>query len=364
MLLLATGVLMAQRPRPGYDPETKDGLLIQHIQQETDATEKLHYMEQFAAQFPSHPALAWVYDQLQPAYFQIKEWDQAMHIGTLRMAIEPDNLEAAMIALRSAEAKHDPEQMLKWADRVWQVASTSVSKNGANAADAKTAETYAEFCVYSTAVASTDLKRRLDILEHLEREMPSSRYAQGLTNEFFRIYRQLGNEEKSIEMAEKGLKSEPENIDMLIFLAEVHFRKDNPHDRQLVLSYAEKVIDAISKTQPPPGLSEAEWEKKKAQTLGFANYMGGMSNSLNHNYLKADLMLRASLNYVKDNEAQNAAALYHLGMANYRLAEAGNDRTRPLDALRFMRRCASIRSPFQEQAARNIEAIKSEYNLP
>lgn len=364
LLLLTAGVLLAQRPRPAYDPETKDGLLIQHIQQETDATEKLHYMEQFVTQFPSHPALAWVYDQLQPAYFQIKEWDQAMHIGTLRLAIEPDNLEAAKIALRSAEAKHDPSQMVKWADRVWQVASALAAKNGAGASDAKTAETYAEFCVYSTAMASADPKARLELLRHLEQGMPSSRYTQGLNGEYFRIYRQLGNEERAIEFAEKGLKAEPDNVDMLMFLAEVHFRKDTPHDRQLVLNFTAQAIEAIDKTQRPQSVSEAEWEKKKAQTLGLANYMGGMSNSLGHNYARADTMLRASLSYVKDNEAQNAAALYHLAMANYRLAEAGNDRTRPVDALRFMRRCAAIRSPFHDQAVKNIEAIKSEYSLP
>jgi tetratricopeptide (TPR) repeat protein len=364
LLLLTTGVLLAQRARPAYDPETKDGLLIQHIQQETDATEKLHYMEQFATQFPSHGAAAWVYDQLQPAYYESKEWDQAIHIGALRLAIEPDNLEAAKIALRSADAKHDPEQMVKWADRVWQVATNLAAKNPANAADSKTAQTYAEFCLYSTAMASADLNTRLDMLHHLEQAMPSSQYAQGLTDEYFRIYRQLGDEEKSIEMAEKGLKAQSDNVDMLIYLAEIHFRKDTPHDRQLVLTFTAQAIDAIDKTPRPAALADADWDKKKAQTLGFANYMGGMSNSLGHNYAKADLMLRASLSYVKDNEAQNAAALYHLAMANYRLAEAGNDRTRPVDALRFMRRCATIKGPFQEQAVRNIEAIKSEYNLP
>jgi hypothetical protein len=151
---------------------------------------------------------------------------------------------------------------------------------------------------------------------------------------------------------------------MLMFLAEIHFRKDTPHDRQLVLGFTTQVIETIDKTPRPPSVTEAEWEKKKAQTSGFANYMGGMSNSLNHNYARADAMLRASLNYVKDSEAQSAAALYHLAMANYRLAEAGNDRSRPVDALKFMRRCAALKGPFHEQAVKNIEAIKSEYNLP
>jgi tetratricopeptide (TPR) repeat protein len=363
-LLLTTSAVTAQRPKPDFDPETKDGFLIQYIQQEKDPVEKLHYMEQFAAQYPSHPAIAWVYDQLQPAYFQIKEWDQAMHIGALRMAIEADNLEAAKIALRSAEAKHDPEQTVQWADRVWQVTSAMIPKGGPAAADARQTREYAEFCVYSTAMASKDPKTRLDLLEHLEQRMPASKYTQGLTAEYFRIYSQLGDEGKSIDYAERGLKIEPDNVDMLMFLAEVHSRKDIPAERQLVIVYTARLIEAIDRAQPPASMSAEDWEHKKVRMLGTANYMGGVSNSLSHNFARADTMLRAALPFVKDNEAQLAATLYHLAMSNYRLAEASNDRTRPVDALKFMRRCATIRSPFQEQAVRNVESIRSEYNLP
>jgi hypothetical protein len=117
VVVLTAGLMAAQRAKPVFDPETKDGLLIQHIQQESDPKEKLRYLEQFAVQYPSQPAAAWVYDQLQPVYFAQKEWDLAMHIGTLRLAIEPENLEAAKIALRAAEAKLDPEQTAMWAQR-------------------------------------------------------------------------------------------------------------------------------------------------------------------------------------------------------------------------------------------------------
>ena len=94
-LLAVSSMAAAQRAKPVIDPETKDGLLIEHILQERDPAEKLHYMEQFAAQYPSHNAVAWVYDQLQPAYFEVKEYDGAMRIGALRLAIEPDNMDAA-----------------------------------------------------------------------------------------------------------------------------------------------------------------------------------------------------------------------------------------------------------------------------
>jgi hypothetical protein len=60
LLLAFSGVAAAQRAKPVIDPETKDGLLIEHILQESDPAEKLHYMEQFAAQYPSHNAAEWV----------------------------------------------------------------------------------------------------------------------------------------------------------------------------------------------------------------------------------------------------------------------------------------------------------------
>jgi len=364
LLWLSAALVTAQRAKPAYDPETKDGLLIEHIQQETDPVEKLRYMEQFATQYASHPAVAWVYDQLQPAYFQYKEWDQAMRVGALRLAIEPENLDAAKIGLRSADAKHDPAEVIKWSDRLWKVAASIAAKGGSTAADAKQTQDYAEFCLYSTAMAATDPKARLELLQHLEQQMPSSQYVHGLTAEYFRIYRKLGDDAKSLEIAEKGLKSDPTNVDMLMFMAEVNFRKNDPHSRQLVLAYTTKTLEAIDKAQRPASITDEEWAKKKSQILGLANYMGGMSNSLNNNFKAADTLLRAALPLIKDNDAQEAALLYHLGMANYRLAERGTERSRPVDALKFMRRCAAIKSPYQEQALRNVESIKSEYSLP
>ena len=364
LISLASAAVVAQRSKPVYDPETKDGLLIQHIQQETDPVEKLRYMEQFATQYPAHPAAAWVYDQLQAAYYQYKEWDQAMRVGALRLALEPENLEAAKIALRSADAKHDPAEVIKWSDRVWQVSSLVSAKGGPSAAEGKQTQEYAEFCVYSTAMAATDPRAKLELLQHLEKQMPSSKYVSGLTSEYFRIYRQMGDDEKATELAEKGLKSEPSNVDLLMFLAEMQFRKNDARARQMVLQYTGKVLESIGKTERPAAVTEEEWAKKKSQMLGMANYMGGLSSSLNNNFKAADAMLRAALPYIKDNDAQQATLLYHLGMANYRLAESGTDRSRPVDALKYMRRCAAIKGPFQEQALRNVESIKSEYSLP
>lgn len=366
-ILLAAGLAPAQRSKPSFDPETKDGLLIEHILQEQDPAERLRYLEQFAAQYPSHSAIPWIFDQLQPAYFEAKEYDQAIRIGGLRLAIEPDNMDAAKIALRAADAKRDPEEIIKWADRLWSVAAAFNGKGPAGAKQTTEAgqnRDYAEFCLYTAAAQSTDPKARLALFQDLERRNPATRFVSSFPVEYFQIYRALGDEEKTVEMAEAGLKTDPGNIEMLLAVAQHHFRKDGAKERQEAIALSERLIDAVEKAQRPRQVSEEEWSKKQAETLGLAYYMAGMASSLSNNFRQADRMLRQALPHMQENDTQTAALLYHLGMANYRLAESGTDRSRPVDAVRFLRRCAAIHSPYQEQALRNIDGIRAEYNLP
>jgi tetratricopeptide (TPR) repeat protein len=364
-MLAVSSLAAAQRAKPVIDPETKDGLLIEHILQERDPAEKLHYLEQFAAQYPSHSAIAWVYDQLQPAYFEVKEYDGSMRIGALRLAIEPDNMEAAKIALRSAEAKKEADSIIKWADRLWVIAGHArQASEPKQASEAKQNQDYAEFCLYTAATQSPDLKAQLALLQVLEQHNPSTRFVHSFPAEYFRIYRQMGEPEKAVEMAERGLKADPDDIDMLLALAEFHFHKDGPKERQVAYGFATQLISVTEKKPRPGTVNDEEWTRKKAQSLGTAYYISGMAASLNSAFRQADQMLRLALPYIKDNDSQLAALLYHLGMANYRLAEAGSDRSRPVDALRFMRRCAAMRSPYQEQALKNVEGIRAEYNLP
>jgi tetratricopeptide (TPR) repeat protein len=355
-LLLFTALTMsAQRAKPAFDPDTREGLLIQHIQQETDAKEKLHYMEQFAAQFPADPAAAWVYDQLQPALFEAKDYDAAMRIGALRLTLEPANLEAAKIALRSAEALRKPEQMVEWSAKVWPLASTPETKD---------TRTYADFCAYTAAELTTDPKTRLGILEQIEHRSPSSEFLRNVAVEYYQIFRQLGDEEKAIAMAERALATDPDNGEMMLAVAEYQFHKGNARYRQEILTHSARVVELLEKAPRPAGWKDEDWEKKRNQMLGMAYYIGGMSASLLSNWAKADMMLRPALALIKDNPSQEAAALYHLGMANYRLAEAGSDKTRPVDAVKFLRRCAAMKGPFQEQAAQYVESIRSAYSLP
>jgi tetratricopeptide (TPR) repeat protein len=361
LILVALQSLMtAQRPKPVYDPETREGLLIQHIQQEDDPLEKLHYMEQFVVQYSSNPAVAWVYDKLQPAYMKEKAWDEAMRIGEKRVALEPQNLDAAKLSLKAAESKGDRGEISKWAAATWQIASAVAAKGGRNAADAEGTKLYAEYSFFSIAQQTEDPATRLRLLQELQARNPKSPYVENIPAECFVIYRKLNQMDKGLTLADKTLAADPDNIDMLMAVAEYHFGREEA--REKVIIYSAHIIEVLATKPRPAHLTEADWDNKKSHLLGAAYYMGGISSSLISQWGRADQMLRGALPLIAGDATQEAAAFYHLGVANYHLADSSPARAR--DALAYWRRCASLKSNFQSQAMKNADSIRNEFNLP
>ncbi|HVO97593.1 MAG TPA: hypothetical protein VMT15_05975 [Bryobacteraceae bacterium] len=356
--LAALGV--AQHPKPSYDPETKEGLLIQHIQQEDDPSEKLHYMEQFVLQFPESPAIPWVCERLQPAYMKEKAWDLAMRIGQKRIDVEPDNLDAAKLSLEAAQREGKPEDIAKWADITWRVASKVAAAGGRNTADAQQTQLYAEYGLYTVAQQTSDLQAKLKLLQDLQQRNPKSPYAENIAAERFQIYKTLKQMDKALALAEQTLASDPDNVDMLMAVSEYYFSRQE--SREKIIAYSTHLAQVLEKRPKPANVDDEDWRKKKSQMLGAAYYIAGITSSFNGQYARADQMLRAALPLISGNAAEEASALYELGMSNYKLADTSP--TRAKDALAFWLRCAAMQSNFQAQAAKNAEAVRAEFNLP
>ncbi len=360
ILVALTSLMTAQHAKPVYDPETKEGLLIQHIQQETDPAEKLHFMEQFALQYPTHPSVGWVYDQLQPAYMKEKAWDDAMKIGEKRVALEPENLDGVKLSLKAAENKGNSDDIAKWADCEWKMASQVAAKGGRNAADAQQTQLYAEYSLFSVAQQTADPAKRLELLSSLQERNPKSPYAENVPAECFLIYRKLNEMDKALALADQTLAADPDNLDMLMAVSEYHFGREEA--REKVVANMVHVVEVLGKKARPDSLSEEDWAKKKAHVLGSAYYMGGVFSSIAGQYGRADQMLRAALPLITGDATQEATAFYQLGVANYHLAD--RDPSRAREALAYWRRCASIHSNFQAQAMKNAESVRNEFNLP
>jgi tetratricopeptide (TPR) repeat protein len=360
--IVAVAVVWAQRHKVSIDPETKEGYVLQCIQQERDPAQKIKLMRGFVAEFPKSESLSWVLDQLQPVHMEAKEFEQAVTMGNRMLELDPDDLDAAHNNLLAAEALKNPELIKRYAVTCWQIAGRLEKVPGYKKAEyARQMLAYAEYSIAAVANGEADQNRRNEHLKVLQQINPKSKWLEVPRSEFATLSEKGVGKDKLVAAAEKSLVVEPNNEDMLMMVADYHMQRgDNPGK---VLEYSTRVVEILRTKQQPSDVAAADWDEKKQRYLGVANYMIGVISSIQGRYQQADRSLRAALPIIRGTSDQVlGAALYHLGYANYQLAEQG-ERQRVFDAIKFNEQCATTRSTYREQAIKNVDSIKAAYNL-
>ena len=92
--------------------------------------------------------------------------------------------------------------------------------------------------------------------------------------------------------------------------------------------------------------------------MGRAYWYSGMVYSGQEKWAPADQALRSALPLIRGNGQLEGAALFYLGLANYRMGK-GKNKAQMTDALRFSEQAAAIKGPYQAKAAQNVKAIQA-----
>jgi hypothetical protein len=366
--VIALGVAAAlsggDRRKVNIDPESEDGILLQRIQQEPTAPRKLALLEKFGGQFPKADAIAWVYEQLVPLYRDAQAYDKLFATVDKLLAVDPNDADAANDALRAAQAKADADLIDKYAQIAWDVGTRATQAPKPKDPDAvaewkretdfaRDLVVYSEYVMHLQASQSSDPHRKEALLQALEKRNSQSKY---LEKPGKPVITQM-----TFAMAEQGLMKDPDNEDMLMAVAQHYMQSETELAR--VLSYSLKVIELMRAKPRPENVTPADWEKKRAQYVGGANWMAGVIYSKEARYGFSDKYLRAALPYVRDNNHLLAAALFYLGYDNYALAGQSRDKSFAVEALKYSKMCAGLDSPFQSLARKSLEALRNEYNL-
>jgi hypothetical protein len=128
-----------------------------------------------------------------------------------------------------------------------------------------------------------------------------------------------------------------------------------------VIAYSQKLLELLATRAKPEEISDADWDSKKRNMIGMANWMAGLLLSTQEKFAADDQHMRAAVPYLRNSDML-AGAYYHLGYVNYRMAEAG-ERIKIHEAIRFTQQCIAINSAVQGQAIQNLQAMKAEYGL-
>jgi tetratricopeptide (TPR) repeat protein len=366
MLFAANG--FAGRHKLEIDPETKAGFTLQQIKQERSVAKKLELMIQFSDEFPKDENLPWVLEQLQSAYFDARQFDKVIAAGDRLLAFDPADIDAANQNLKAAEESKDLETIHKHARVAWLTADSAMksSKPGSMAQPdwdkqvdfCRSVKNYSEYAIFALAPKDNQ-EKRTEILKWVEELNPKSTYLTGAKQPAGNtLTANAASSAEAVRQAQETITSDPNNVDALAVLSE-HANEVN--DFGHVLQYTGKLIELLSGPRPQE-LTDADWKLRKERYMVPALWLNGITNSLRNNYSQADRALRAVLPYIRGNATLLGTGLYHLGYVNYQLAEKGEP-NRVFEALKFNQECAQIKSNYQEQALKNIAAIKSEFNI-
>lgn len=354
-----------KKPRVGKD--TPEGQFLELVSLETDGGKKIALLEQFLTIFPhcDMALTAWVYGELQDRHRRAGNVDKALAAGERILELEPDNVEVARANWVLAEKKGDAELIKKWSGETAKIAERVVNLPLPSDPDeGKMANDRIEFArqfvintayeEYTKAVGIQAPAERIAALEDFTRKKPQNPYLDQIEVAEFLSYKEMGDLEKTLAAAEKILSHNENREDALLFVAEVNFRRKKDPKRSLAL--AKKFIERMAVAEKPEGISDRDWTNAKTQNLGLAHYIIGRISFDSEQWPVADRALRAALPLIGDNQFR-ATVLNDLGWANYRMLNA-------VDAIKFYGLCAAIPGALQEQAAKSVLSIKSEYRLP
>ncbi len=356
------------------DTNTPEGQLLQQIGQEEDDQQKISLLNQFTQDHPRHEAIAWVWGQLPALYEKIGDPDKALAACDKMPAADPNHAAGAHGCLKTAEAKQDPNLTKDWAFKTHAAAKkvTEAPKPEFEYEDEEAAwkETvdfaaqvsqYSEYAIYAAALKATDAPTKVALRDALAELNPDNQYLAQLYPQLFYAYLQAGDTANAVTIAEEVLKTEETNEDMLFVMANHHL--GTTKDQAKAVEYAQKLVALMETKAAPEGVAPDAWEQKKTQLLGQGLWITGVIESTQGKLLQADKTLRKALPYLKGNAQMTAEALFHLGVANFKLGDRAGNQQRILDAFNFTKRCAAMSSRFQAQAKKNLTAIQGQYRI-
>jgi tetratricopeptide (TPR) repeat protein len=295
----------------------------------------------------------------------------ATAFSVLAQTSDGASLEDAYKNLKASEAKKDSDGVLKWSGATSEAARKIIAApKGAEQSEeefkqavdyARQVDVYTEYALYAAMLQEPDALKALKLADTLEQRNPKSQYIAMVMPRYSAVARQANALPAAVAYGERAFERGQYSEDMLLVMADHYIQqKKNP---EKVIAYSQKVIEIMNSGQKPEGVTDADWAKKKAVTTGLAYWMAGTTLNGQNKFAEADKMLRPALPLVKDNDQLYGTALFHLGLANYRLAQASKNKAQITDAISFSKQAAAVKGPLQAQAAKNVKVMQQEFGV-
>jgi hypothetical protein len=213
----------------------------------------------------------------------------------------------------------------------------------------------AEYNAYVNAVQQSDPATKATALESFLQTYPNSVMKTDAMELLMGSYQQAGNQQKTIDTANRILQGDPNNVRALALLAysaRATAEGGNASAVPQAAQYGKQGLQALSSFQKPEGVSDADFEKQKQQLTSIFAGAAGFAGLQQKNYADAATNLKqavAAEDAMKQPESPQTNAMILRDMYPLAVADLEQNPVNP-EGLWFAARAAKL-------AAGNAQAV-------
>jgi tetratricopeptide (TPR) repeat protein len=340
-------------------PEDKD---LAAIYAAPEGPDKIALLDKFMADHGTGD-LALLGDQLYAqSYLAQKSYAKVYEYGEKVLALDPDNFPVLILMVHAADEQGNIQKIYALgekagpllahyqasaapegtADDLWAAQKTQ------NLKDAQADIGYVQYAMVNAAYKTSDLAARTTLLERYAKAFPDSPYTLGVREQTAIAYQQAQNTPKMIETAQEILAKDPDNISMLLLLAD-NWSENGQHLDQAAAD-AKKALDLLAQAKKPDNLTDDQWQKQISIQKGLAySVLGQVYVNNNQNEQAVESFKQASP-LLKSDAFSYGRNLYRWG---FTLAQL----TRIPEARTVLAEAVSIDSPYKAKAQESLNKI-------
>ncbi len=341
---------------------TPEDKALAEIYAAPDGPEKVALLDKFVADF-GNGELALLADQLYvQTYLAQKNYDKVYEFAAKTLALDPDNLSAAVDMVHAAEEQNDVKKLFDSGEKVSEIIARYKSsappegtqpdqwaqQKSTSLSNAQGDINYVEYALVTGASKTTSPLARAALFERYVAAFPDSSYTLSVREQTAIAYQQAQDNPKMLDAALRILAANPNDISMLLLVSDYWTENGKELDKAGV--DAQLALDLLAQAKKPENVSDDQWQQQVAVEKGLAySAIGEVNVNKGRNEPAVDAFKQASP-LLKSNTVLYARNLYRLGFTLAKMQRVPEARIVLTEAV-------SIDSPYKSRAQATLNKI-------